>query len=283
MDFLPPPLSLALAGIGPDLWGGGVRGMLSVARAAGFRAVALDGTMTGIRARDLDRSGRRDLAALLRRTEIACSGIDLWIPPEHFADSARIDRALSATVEAIALAADLSRLAGSGVVNPGQTGALRSGRTISIVLAPATPPEALRAIRERADSCSVRIADCAWPARSSAQSGSQESPEHDPIGVGLDPATVLQAGGDPVNEVTLLTISRRLSSARLSDAGPIGRVAPGSGSGRLDLAGYAASLAAGGYTSHVPLDLRGVPDQAGAMTSALEAWSGVSGPARGVG
>ena len=76
------PLSLSLAGLTPRE---GVamepRAAIEWAAGLGYRAVQLDGAAAGVRARDLDRSGRRDLAALLRRLQLGFSGLDLWIPP----------------------------------------------------------------------------------------------------------------------------------------------------------------------------------------------------------
>ena len=50
---------------------------------AGFRAAQLSASQPGLRPRELDQSGRRDLLATLRRREVSASGIDAWIPPEH--------------------------------------------------------------------------------------------------------------------------------------------------------------------------------------------------------
>jgi sugar phosphate isomerase/epimerase len=278
MAFDPPPLSISIADVDPALWAGGVRGALAGARAAGFRAVTLNGAMAEIRPRDLDRSARRDLAALLRRSELACSGIDLWIPSEHFVDPARVDRAIGATLEAIELAADLARLAGSGIVSPGQTGAGKTGRILSVVLPPTLAPAAHAAIADQAERCSVRVADCQWPVRdsSAAPAGQRDgAPDHNPIGVGLDPAKILLADGNPVAQASTLAASRRLVSARLSDAGPGGRVPPGARQGRLDLVGYAVALVTGGYQEHIVLDLRSVPDQAAAMHTAQTLWAQV--------
>ncbi|MEM7756072.1 MAG: hypothetical protein AAF297_10600, partial [Planctomycetota bacterium] len=61
--------------------------------AMGARAIQLDATRAGLRPRDLERSARRDLAATMRREELAFSGVDLWIPPHHFVDPDRADRA----------------------------------------------------------------------------------------------------------------------------------------------------------------------------------------------
>ena len=61
------------------------------------------------RPRDLGPSARRDLAATLARHELACAGIDLFIPPAHFSDPAQQSRAFDAVIAAIGLGADLDR------------------------------------------------------------------------------------------------------------------------------------------------------------------------------
>src|SRR4051812_47398878 len=108
-----PELSVSLAGLESSAeapWAAGPRAAIEWAAAAGFRSVTLDGAAPGVRARDLDRSGRRDLAALLRRRGIGFAGIALWIPPEPLLAPAKTERALGAALGAIELAADLSRL-----------------------------------------------------------------------------------------------------------------------------------------------------------------------------
>lgn len=133
---------LALAiGTLPD---GDGRARIEAAKALGFRAIALDATV--LRARDLDRSARRDLAAIFRRDGLAITGWDLPIPPAHFADPARADRAISAARATIELAGDIERLTPSGY-----DGAL-------VCLAGVEGVEAVRSIRDHALDRGVRCA-----------------------------------------------------------------------------------------------------------------------------
>ncbi len=284
MGMLPPPLSLSLleltvtAGDGrPD-----VRSLLTFAAHSGFHAVQLNAAFAGIRPRDLDRSARRDLAALLRRSELACSGLDLFIPPGHFKDPVHADRAVSAVLDAIELAADLARLASSGVVSPGGSGGVRagggSGRVVSLILPAETPALSREALAERAETCGVRIADHAWP----------PAPAQGPIGVGIDPALLLLCGEDPVAQVSRITagmpaaagtqdtsgthVRDRLVSARLCNASSTGRVLLHDRAGRLDLLAYLIALVTAGYPREVVLDLRGTPDPATGAQAAAEAW-----------
>lgn len=267
-----PRLGLAMAGLDADRLGvradapGGVaRGLIDWAHAAGFRAVQLNAAQPGIRPRELDRSGRRELAALLRRNDMACAGLDLWIPPEHFRDSARSDRAVEAVIGALELAWELAGLAGGGKRATGRV----EIPAVCLTLPAQCPSEVIAAIGDAAARCGVRVADHAWPLREPA---ADTGPW---IGVGIDPAAVLGAGEDP--SALAARLGDRIAAARFSDiaaAGPTaGRVAPGGGQGRLDVLAYGVSLAAAGYGGWTVLDLRGVADQSAAATTAREAWT----------
>ena len=80
---------------------------LELASRLGFRSVTLSAAQPGLRPRELDRSARRGLLAELRRLELECSSIDLFIPPEHFTSTETIERALDAVRGALDLATDL--------------------------------------------------------------------------------------------------------------------------------------------------------------------------------
>lgn len=256
-----PPLSLSLAGLDRDParpWnGGGARSAIEWAASAGFRSLQLDGTMPGVRARELDRSARRDLAALLRRVELTPSGIDLWIPPEHLLDPERVDRAVAATVGAMELSADLAALAGGG------------GRgVVSVLLPEGLPGEVLEGLVSKAEAIGARLADHRFPPGDRA--GGAAGDERGPIGVGVDPAAVLMSGGDPAALVS--RAGAALASARLSDASTFGRVTPGAREGRLDELSYVVALGTAGYERAVVLDLRGVPEQEGAVREVVAGW-----------
>lgn len=269
------PVSIALAGLDAQSLGfaaqgrtplpGSARGeevrwLLTWAKSLGYRGVQLNATTPGIRPRDLDRSGRRDLAASIRRADLQCSGLDLWIPQEHFADPANVDRAVSATLSAIKLAADLAALtSGSNVSSqPGNPG------IVSVLLPQAVAGDVLSTIGNAAQTRGVWIADHCWPAREGGATG-------EALRVGIDPAALLVAGQDPARAVSQL--GARISSARLSDVarGLAGvRVAPGSPQGTLDLLAYRVSLATSGYAGFSVVDLRGVAEQARAARLAVE-------------
>ncbi len=253
-------LSLALAGLEPpfEASADGLRFTLDWARAAGFRAVHLNAAAQGLRPRDLDRSARRDVAAILRRHELALSGLDLWVPAEHFADPRHAERAVAAVVGAIELAAELRTLAGerAGV----------GGVCVGIVLPRPVPGEVVAQLRARADAAGVRVADCTVPPAAAG-----EGDARDPIGVGLDPAAMLLANVDPCKEASRL--GKRVACARLSDLSPSGRTGPGERGGRLRLTEYAVATALGCPQAPVVLDLRSVPDPQRAAARALVAWT----------
>ncbi|MFN7020225.1 MAG: sugar phosphate isomerase/epimerase family protein [Phycisphaerales bacterium] len=283
-------LSLALAGLNPEAMGLGdvsgpyraedrgrtVRAMIEWAGRAGFRAVQIDARVPGVRARDLDRSGRRDLAATIRRADLICSGLDLWIPPEHFSDSRQADRAAAATLGAIELAADLAALSSGSIVT---SAAPRSGAlgVVSLVLPGDALEDVVSAIVEKARERQVRIADHAWPVRTRSEEWD------DVIGVGLDPAAILLGNDDPSSVASRL--GSRVFSARLSDlsravagaevVGGAGvRVAAGSRQGRLDVLAYLVALTTSGYHRPLIADLRGVADQAEGADQLLSACGG---------
>ena len=247
-----PPLAISLAEFSlPDA--SGPRAPIDWAAAAGFSAIQLDATAPGLRPRELDRSARRDLAAILRRAGLLFTGLDLWIPPEHLTDPSRAERAADAIVQAIGLAAELVR-AGAGPPGP----------AVSVVLPAGVAPEVLTHIARSADRDGVRIADHAIAAAESkvaAGSGVQ---------LGLDPAAYLLANLDPA--AAAARAGSGLASARLSDASLIGRVVPGAPGGRLDILAYVASLSVAGYDRPLILDLRALPAPVAAARAVLADW-----------
>ncbi|MEZ6243678.1 MAG: hypothetical protein R3B57_11630 [Phycisphaerales bacterium] len=231
-------------------WSGGARAAIAWGGTLSVRGVRLDAAAAGVRARDLDRSARRDLAALLRRTERSLGGLDLWIPPTHFADASRVDRAVAATLGAIELAGDLAALVGGA-----------SRRSVSVILPGEVDPTVVGSIAAAAEIAGVVVADHAWPCAEERSAG---------IGVGVDPATVLLAGGDPSEAVSRL--GGRVVVARLSDANAQGRCLPGDAAGRLDMVAYSVAIATGGADPEIVVDLRGLPRQDRAATRIIEAW-----------
>jgi len=258
----PGMIALALSGLdraGGRPWDGGLRSELGWASGLGYRAVTLDASRPGLRARELDRSARRDLAALLRRREIALAGLDLWIPAAHFVDPDRADRAVSAMLEAIELAADLATLLGSPAAG--------GGRGCVSVTLPAAPASSLTdLIRTRAEACGVLVADHTFDASGEPGRLHTSGEADDPLGVGIDPPSVLAGGGEPASLATAL--GARLKSARLANVVAGGRAPLHARQGVMDELGYLVALATSGYERHMVVDVRGIGDQASAAADA---------------
>jgi sugar phosphate isomerase/epimerase len=221
-----------------------VREAVALAASLGYRAVQLDATHPEARPRSLDRSARRDLAALLKRNELELAGLDLWLPPEHLAQGANVERAGDAVAGAIALVRELA-------------GLLPTRPVLSMTLPDEPDPHVMEAITAAAEREGVRLANHAWPA---AEVGD----------VGLDPALAIMAGTSPAKAVT--TLGSRLASVRLSDAGVAGRTPVGSPSGRLEVMAFAAAVAISAPNAPIVADARQLADPRAGARAALEAW-----------
>ncbi len=220
--------------------------------AAGFRDVQIDGRQPGMRPRELDRSARRGLAADLRRLELRPAGIDMWIPPEHFLDSARVDHAVHALLATIDLAGELGRM------------------PVSLALPrPETTDDSwqdvLTTIRDACERCGAVLADHALPLR--------DTDADETIGAGIDPAALLASGEDPCAAVHARP--ERVTSARLSDLYGTGMRGPiGAQDGRLDWRGYQVALSVARYNRPVVVDSRQWPEPWAGCRQTLALWTG---------
>ncbi len=237
-------LSLAMVGLGDcaDVRDTSARGLIEWIGSRGVRFVQLDATMAGLRARELGRSARRDIAALVKRVGLSITGLDLWIPASHFADNVNQQRAIDATIGACELAAELRSIGG--------VGGHEAGFGLSLALHEETPGAVLDAIGAAASRAGVFVLDHAWPMRSVASDS--------PIRVGIDPAVLIAAGASVAEAV--LSASPAPAAFRLSDLAAIGRVAPDEGT--LDLAGYDIALTTINWGGAVTLDIRGLRESA---------------------
>lgn len=227
------------------------RQAMAWAQRAGFGAVQLDATCPGTRPRELDRSARRDLAATLRRLELTFCGLDLWIPPRHFVDPARQERALEALAQALGLAVELAR----------RSHASAAAAVVSVVLPRDRPAEVNEAIDAMVGRVGGRVADHAWPPTEAQPAADRDTP----VGWGVDPAAVIAAGQDVVEAVS--GRGRGIVAARLSDIAAGHRVA--AGEGELDVMSYLAALNASGFGQAVVVDTRGVAEPAPAALRVL--------------
>lgn len=215
-------------------------------RAQRVRGIALDASRSDCRARDLGRSARRDLAAMLRRTELELTGIDLFIPPEHFTDPARADRAVETVRLTATMAAELARLVGG-----------RSRALVSVTLPPGLSGSVRAEMGVHADRHGAVIADHT-PGDAPATTG---------VGVGVDPAACFLAGADPVRAVA----AGGLAALRLSDLNATGRCAVNAEGGRLDLLAYAAATITTDQR-WITADTRGTADADRAVRAGVAAW-----------
>ena len=250
---------------------GTVRSAIDRLAKAGFRSVQLDGTLPGIRPRDLDQRGRRDLLGVLTRHGMTLAGIDIFLPRRHFLEAEHIDRAMAASVAAINLAADLGRV------------------PVSIGLpVKSLGDDARKAIVEAADGHGVRLAIHAEDAIDELSAWVNRIDLH-ALGIGIDPASVLasgnagESGHDPVK--LLHRLGKRVAVARLDDLAGAGSDASDDegirgagyrcllGEGDLDVLSYRIALdLAVGRTGPVVLDLRGLENPLAGALAAQKTW-----------
>lgn len=239
----------------------------------GIAGVQLSATHPSMRPRDLGVSARRDLRATLARYELVVTGLDAWIPSDHFLDPAHVDRAIEAACAACQLAGDLGRVPvtlqlpratqSASVVTAGPYAAA-SGAAASAAdeTHAARRRDVIGAIASAAERAGVLVADA---------SGAEGAP-WPPIGASLDPATVLALGGDPVLSVSQL--GSQLVSARIVDLlrsgmrGPVGVA----GESRLDVLGFRIALEMAGLARFPVIDARQWLEPHAGVISTVQAW-----------
>jgi sugar phosphate isomerase/epimerase len=208
-------LSLALTGLPiPD-----ARERITSAAEAAARAevpaLHLDATLPGIRPRELDRSARRDLLAIVKRHNVSLTGCDLFIPPTHFTSPQHQQRAADAVRQAIALAAELRSL-----------GAAAAMVCIETAASPSTEPTL--------DAAALLI-DLAAHARDHGVTLCDCTSDSSPLARGLDLAAVLARNEDPAAAI----LTQKPVCLRLADWN--GRARVPFGDGRADATAIAAA------------------------------------------
>ncbi len=249
---LAPTVGPLVRSVSPESGGGSLRRALNEIAGRGFAAVQLDATLAGIRPRDLSRTGRKDLGALLMRSGLRLAGLDLFIPRQEFTDPARLDRAMAAALGAIELAADLGRV------------------PLSLALPVRDLAADARAtLVEAADGRSIRLA---VHAEDQLEDLTQwlASADHAVLGAGLDPAALLSR--QIVPDKVVHHLAPHLTVARLCDCSADGLRCP-VGKGELPLLNYRIALQlAQNRAGPVVLDLRGLETPLPAAITALRAW-----------
>lgn len=267
-----PEISISTAGLifpgsmshGSNSTSQSSKSIIDQIHASNTRGITLDASTPDFRPRALTRSARRDLAASLRRRELEFTGLDLWIPPEHFADPTHTHRAIDALSQAATLTVELATLVAG-----------RSQPVLSIVLPEEMNPTDRAAIGAIAQSTGALIADHQPQSSASSESTSESSPEPTPgIDIGIDPVMILLTGNSPGKAITQASAhaSTHLASVRLSDLNSMGRCPVGAPGSKLDLQSYAGALLVAGK-EWITLDLRALPDPIAATTQAHQAWS----------
>ncbi|MEY3022179.1 MAG: hypothetical protein RIS86_1377 [Planctomycetota bacterium] len=208
----------------------------------GFRGAQLSASDPESRPRDLSASARRDLAATLARHELLCSGVDLFIPPDHFTDPVHAARAFDAAHAALVLAADLGR---APLVLPSLDEA----------------PSIREALAVEATRRGVRLALLGG------------GPVAEPLSACIDCAASLAAGLRPDAEI--LALGPSLGAVRVVDLlrsgmrGPIGR----RGESRLDVAALRVALGIGGFRGLPVVDARQWLAPLDGLAASIDCWN----------
>lgn len=226
---------------------------LELASRLGFRSVTLSAAQPGLRPRELDRSARRGLLAELRRLELECSAIDLFIPPEHYISTETIDRALDAVRGAMDLASELG------------------AQSVFLRLPAESLDEAMlestKELNRLAESRVVRLLDVGLSGRVLR---SLESDQPIAIGLGIDTASWLADQRDPLEG--LITHGAMVGGLRLVDLDETGsRTAPTTG-GRIDLDSLRRALELEVQPRSVVFDARGWADPVSDSARSLALW-----------
>lgn len=251
MMGFPTTRVVSIAGLVPDAekpWGESPREAMEWLASVGARGIVLDGTRDGIRARQLDSSGRRAVAALLRRLDLRFRGIDLWIPMDDFVQASASNRAIDAACAAVELCADLHRLCGERSAAPAVNVMLPRVEGDAAGAAMDSAGAARIAIRDAAARVGARIADFGPGARDMAPDAES------PLGAGVDPFALLSAGQDPV--AVLAGMKGSLHGARDRTPGVLLRAARNAGV-RFDALAYRAALSTRGVVTDAPGELGG--------------------------
>lgn len=244
---------------GPSTASEAIECLQAIAR-LGYRGVQWPATVAGLRPRDLDSSARRGVRAELARAELACAGVDVWIPPGHFLDPSTVDRAIAALEASIGLAADLA----SGPRRP---------VVCTLLPSPAERLEAAAAGRELDDAVAGLAALCEREGIAMADHAVTPSA---PLARGLDPVLAFAASRDPI--ALALAGGEPLRSVRVADLlrsgqrGPVGEP----GESRLDVVGLRAALDVVGFADMPVADARQWHDPLGGLRATIERWCGGS-------
>ncbi|MBM4112964.1 MAG: hypothetical protein FJ253_06260 [Phycisphaerae bacterium] len=215
----------------------------------GFEAVQLSASQPGMRPRELDGGARRALRERMRRLELAVSGIDLWIPAEHFGAASEVSRAIDAFLETLRLAEFLDRCAVSCTLP--RDDAARDSRA---------------ALLREAERRGVLLVDFAEGATT-----------ENSIRVGLDLASIRPRELSVAESIA--SAGDGLGAIRLSLGAANGGRRPfrAGDEGMNLLRDLRSALRLGGATLRPVADARGWPDARAGLRSTRDAWNNAAG------
>ena len=213
---------------------------------AGYSAVQLSATDPLTRPRELSRSARSDLASALTRSELVCSGVDFFIPPAHFLDSAQLTRAMESLLAAVEFAAQLCR----------------------VPVVAAIPVETATDVVAEIAATAAKLGSAVLIPVASADSALI------PAGLGacLDCAAALGLGQEP--HAVVATLGNRLGGVRVVDLlrsgmrGPIHEPRES----RLDAMALRAVLDVASFRGIPVMDARQWPDPRAGLARSIERW-----------
>ena len=260
-----PAFSTTIAALAAD-----PRLALEAASTLGIRGAQLSGRQRGTRAKDLDGSGRRDLAAAARRLELQLTGIDFWIKGDELLDPSTVDRGVGELIATVRLAADLG------------------GLPVSVRLPDAIEGSLVEAVLAAAERVGVDVVDHAAPPRGGTGRRVDASTNHGGLVVpgaveknlvesGVAGLESLLVGIDPpawsmANLDVLEGAGRGIASLRLADLSADGmRVPVGGPERRFDPRALLAVARTGGFEGMPIIDARRWTDVPAGIASTVHA------------
>jgi hypothetical protein len=211
----------------------------------GLRGAQLSATDAATRARDLGASARRDLRATLARHELACSGLDFFIPVAHYTDPAHVSRAFDAMVGAIGLGADLG------------------GAPVTAAMPADTPVDFRAAIAAEASRLGIRVL---------VPVGASPAELDAPFAASVDCAMVLGESGRP--EEAIARLGARLGGVRIVDLLRSGLRGPilEKGESRLDALAVRMAIDVAGFAGLAVLDARQWQEPRRGIADSTQRW-----------
>jgi hypothetical protein len=241
-----PALAATIAPLASGAQPLGVREAIAWLSELGLRGAQLSATDPATRPRDLGASARRDLRATLVRHELACSGIDFFIPTAHYTDPTHVSRAFDALLGAIGLAADLG------------------GAPVTAAIPTDAAPDFRAGVAAEASRLGVAVL---------IPVGATPVPLDAPLAPSVDCAMVLGESGRP--EDTIARLGPRLGGVRVVDLLRSGLRGPilERGESRLDALAVRMAIETSGFAGLPILDARQWQEPARGIADSAQRWA----------